>query len=388
MKLAHLVGAASVLFSSGPALAGGIERSGQFLGPLFEDGNYAEFSFGHVSPSVEGSDKSLGPYPGGASTGNITGSYNGLSLAYKQQLSDQWSAAVLLDQPFGVDLLYPRAGSVNLGGTSANVDSMTVTGIVRYQIPDSGFGVHGGVRVSRTDGNMSLGGAAFGPVAGYRLSTDTDTAYGWLAGVSWEKPEIKARVSLTYNSAVEHSFRAVETGPLVDFDGPGPAPALPLLDGTSALKVSTPESWNLEFQTGVPENTLIFGSARWVDWSSFRIDPTRLWQVTGSGLVDLDDTVTYTLGVGHRFTDRWSGAASFSFEDSGSEEVAPLAPTNGRKSVSLAAIYTQAQMRITTGITYAAMGNAMPSTGTPATALADLEDSYAWGVGVKIGYSF
>ena len=387
MKLIYFVGAASVLFNTGPLMAGGIERSGQFLGPLFEDGNFAEFSFGYVTPSVKGSDRPLGPYPGGASTGNVLESYNGVGLAYKQRFNEQWSVAVVFDQPFGADVLYSDS-SVILRGTSANVSSVNVTGIVRYEIPNSSFGVHGGLRVSRADGSVSLGGVAFGPVNGYHLSTDRNTAYGWLAGASWERPEIGARVSLTYNSAVEHEFQAVETGPLVDFDGPGPAPALPLLDGTSMLKVSTPKSWNLDFQTGVSENTLIFGSVRWADWSSFRIDPARLWQVTGSGLVDLDNTITYALGVGHRFSDRWSGAVSFGFEDSGSEEVSPLAPTNGRKSVSLAAIYTQGKMRITTGITYAAMGNALPSIGTPATVLADLEDSYAWGVGVKIGYSF
>ena len=387
MKLAFFVGAASVLFSTGPLMAGGIERSDQFLGPLFEDGTYVELSFAHVSPGVKGLDRSLGSYPGGASTGNVLGSYNGVGLAYKQQINDQWSVAVMFDQPFGADVLYSDS-SVNLGGTSANISSQNVTGMVRYEIPNSSFGVHGGLKVSRADGNVTLGGAAYDPISGYNLSTDRDTAYGWLAGASWERPEIAARVALTYNSAVEHEFQAVETGPLVDFDGPGPAPALPLLDGTSMLKVSTPKSWNLEFQTGVSENTLIFGSVRWVDWSSFRIDPVRLWQVTGSGLVYLDDTITYTLGVGHRFSERWSGAASFIFEEAGSKEVSPLAPTNGSKSINLAAIYTQGKMRITTGITYASIGNAWPSEGTPAIVLADLDDSYAWGVGVKIGFNF
>ena len=387
MKRIYFVGAASVLFSTGPLLAGGVERSGQFLGPLFEDGNYVELSFAHVSPGVKGLDRSLGPAPGGASTGNVLESYNNWGLAYKQQLNKQWSVAVMFDQPFGADVLY-ASSSVNLGGTSANISSQNVTGIVRYEIPNSSFGVHGGLRVSRADGNVTLGGVAFDSISGYHLSTDRDMAYGWLAGASWERPEIGARVALTYNSAVEHEFQAVESGPLVDFDGPGSAPALPLLDGTSMLKVSTPKSWNLEFQTGVSENTLIFGSVRLADWSSFRIDPVRLWQVTGGGLVDLDDTITYTLGVGHRFSDRWSGAVSFSFEEAGSKEVSPLAPTNGYKSVGLAAIYTQGKMRITTGITYVSIGNALPSIGTPATVLADLNDSHAWGVGVKIGFNF
>lgn len=169
---------------------------------------------------------------------------------------------------------------------------------------------------------------------------------------------------------------------------PGPAPALPLLDGSSPLRVSTPESWNLAFQTGLTPKTLLFGSIRWVDWSSFRIDPERLWQVTGHGLVELDDSTTYTLGIGHAFSERWSGAVSFSYEKAGDDMVSPLAPTNGSKSVTLAAIYTQDQMKVTTAVTYAALGDANPSMGTPAMAAAELEGSYAWGIGVKVGYSF
>jgi long-chain fatty acid transport protein len=307
---------------------------------------------------------------------------------YKQQFNDEWSAALIIDQPFGADLLYPEGGSAMLGGTSVDVSGLSLTGVVRYEIPDSPFGVHAGIRASRTDGSVSVGGAAFGPVAGYSMSVDTDTAFGWLAGVSWERPEIGARVSLTYNSPIDHDFRATERGPLVDPDGPGPAPALPLLDGSSPLRVSTPESWNLAFQTGLTPKTLLFGSIRWVDWSSFRIDPERLWQVTGHGLVDLDDSTTYTLGIGHAFNESWSGAVSFSFEKSGNDEVSPLAPTNGSKSVTLAAIYTQDRVRITTGLTYAALGDAKPSLGTPKTAVAELDGSHAWGVGVKIGYSF
>lgn len=57
MKRAYLLGAGLSLLGSGPILAGGIERSGQFLGPLFEDGNYLELSYGHVSPSASGRDQ-------------------------------------------------------------------------------------------------------------------------------------------------------------------------------------------------------------------------------------------------------------------------------------------------------------------------------------------
>lgn len=384
MRRVQILTTGLFLVGGGPLFAGGIERSSQFLGPLFEEGNYVELGYGHVSPSASGNDR--GAF--GGNTGNVLGSYNSVSLAYKHQFNDAWSAALIVDQPLGADLLYPEGGSAILGGTSVSISSLSATGVVRYEIPDSPFGVHAGIRALQTDGSVSVGGAAFGPVSGYNMSVDNDTAYGWLAGVSWERPEIGARVSLTYTSPIDNDFQAREQGPLVDPDGPGPVPALPLLDGSSPLKVSTPESWNLAFQTGITPTTLLFGSVRWVDWSSFRIDPARLWQVSGNGLVYLDDSTTYTLGVGHAFNDSWSGAASFSFEKAGGDEVSPLAPTNGSKSVTLAAIYTRDQWKVTTGVTYADLGDAKPTLGTPPATVADMKGSYAWGVGVKIGYSF
>lgn len=392
-----ITGAAALLISTAPVLAGGIERGNQMLGVLFEPGNYAELSFGHVKPTVEGTELDLvtpiGVLPGGTPIGNVSSSFNQIGLAYKHQFNENWSAAVILDQPFGADLLYPTpegaAGATSrLGGTLVDVESTHLTGLVRYAMPQNGFGIHGGIRVARAKGEVGLTGLAYGAVSGYNVQLDTNTAAGWVAGASWERPEIAARVALTFNSEIEHDFDTVETGPLVDPDGAGPLPALPLLAGISTTTVNTPKSVNLEFQTGVAPDTLVFGSIRWVDWSSFEVNPERFVAVTGGGLVELEDTTTYTIGVGRKFTDNWSGAASFIFEKAGDDLVSPLAPTNGRKGITLAAIYTTGNVKITTGINYTKLGDATPETGTPDVARASMTDNSLWGVGVKVGYSF
>lgn len=384
--------AAALLVTTAPAMAGGIERGGQFLGPLFEPGNYAEFSFGYVDPEVTGKDIV------GANTGNVADSYNQIGMAYKHQYTENWSAAVILDQPFGADVLYPESSPV-LGGTAASVDGYQITGVGRYFMPENGFGVHAGVRVSTSDASVKLRGAAYGGINGYDLDLDNDTAYGWLAGVSWEKPEIAARVSLTYSSEIEHEYDTNETLPALTAAALG-LPTNKFYGGKTT--VNSPKSVNLEFQTGLNEKTLAFGSVRWVDWSSFKVAPPVYGaipdpcQATGQcplgstlgSLTDLEDTTTVTLGVGRKFTDAWSGAASFTYEKSGDDLVSPLAPTNGKKGISLAAIYTRDKMKITTGISYVKVGDAMPETGTPDEARATMKDNDVWGVGVKVGYSF
>ncbi|QBX34118.1 aromatic hydrocarbon degradation protein [Paracoccus liaowanqingii] len=390
MKFA-LTGMAALLAGTAPVWAGGIERAPQSLAALFEEGNYVELSFGGVDPTVEGTDVL------GFRTGDVAQGYGFAGLSYKHQFTPSFSGAIIVEQPFGADILYPSQpgllpdpsaeGSVLLGGTAARVDSTTFTALGRYQFQNA-FSVHGGLRGSRADGEVTLDGAAYGPVAGYNVDLDANTAFGWVAGVAWERPEIGARVSLTYNSDVEHEFDTVETGPLVDPDGPGPIPAVPLLNASSTTTVTTPESWNLEFQTGVAADTLVFGSVRWVEWSAFRVDPQQFVAVTGGGLVELEDTTTYTLGVGRKFTESWSGSASFTFEKAGDDLVSPLAPTNGRKGITLAAIYNQGPLRVTTGINYTKLGDASPETGTPDVERARMEDGDALGIGVRIGYRF
>lgn len=390
MKVA-ITSATAVLLGTVPVFAGGIERGNQMLGVLFETGNYAELSYGHVKPSVEGTDllQTVGGvpvYPGGAATGNVSGSYNQIGLAYKHQFNDNWSAAVILDQPFGADIYYPNptageGGTPLLGGTLADVTSTQLTGVVRYKMPENGFGVHAGLRVSRAHGTVALDGLAYGGplptgISGYRVELDNDTAAGWLAGISWEKPEIAARVSLTYNSPISHEFDTAETIAGVPVSAP------------TTTEVETPKSWNLEFQTGVAPDTLVFGSIRWVDWSSFQVAPTGFFGPRFGSLVELEDTTTYTLGVARRFNDTWSGAASFSFEKAGDDLVSPLAPTNGRKGITLAAIYTRGNMKVTTGVNYTKLGDALAETGTPDTPRARMSGNSAWGIGVKVGYSF
>lgn len=388
MKVAT-TGFVALMLGTAPLMAGGIERAPQSLGPLFEDGNYVELSFGGVDPTVEGTDVA------GFPLGDVAQGYGFAGLAYKHKFTPNFSGAIIIEQPFGADIRYPSlsdGGSPVLGGTLARVDSTTFTALGRYKFQNN-FSVHGGIRGSRADGEVRLNGCAYsnpltpcvGGLQGYNVDLDADIGVGYVAGIAWERPEIAARVSLTYNSEVEHEFDTIETGAPFDPDGPGP---LAPLEISSTTTVSTPESWNLEFQTGVAADTLVFGSIRWVEWSAFRVDPQQLVQVSDGGLVELENTTTYTLGVGRAFTDTWSGSASFSFEKEGDDLVSPLAPTNGRKGITLAAIYSQGPIKITTGINYTKLGDASPETGTPDEQRASTEDSDAWGVGVRVGYRF
>lgn len=363
--------------SAGAASAGGIDRSNQGIGILFESGRVIELSLGQVSPSVSGTDAPLGPFPGGGTTGNVASDFGQVALSYKADINDKVSYAIIFDQPFGADVNYDTS-SFNLGGTRAYTKTGAITGILRYKLNEN-FSVHGGVRSQRAFGEIDLRGAAYSVLNGYSISLDDDVSYGYLIGVAYERPDIALRVALTYNSAIEHEFDTVESNI---------NPGLSLAGLTSVTKVKTPQSVNLDFQTGIAKDTLLFGNIRWVDWKQFQINPDFLVAVTGAGLIDIENTTTYTIGIGRRFNETWSGSISVSYEDDIDPLISPLGPTDGRLGVTLAAVYTKDNIKITTGINYTKLGDALAETGTPDQNRATFEDNDSVGVGVRIAYKF
>ncbi len=382
-----LLGASALALLAGGALAGGIERTTQSPQILFEEGNRLEISYGQVSPSLTGTSLAVPGLLPADDISNVGEDYTMPSAALKLALADKLDLALIFDKPYGADVAY-EASNPMLGGTNATASTTALTALLRYKLTDR-FSAFGGVRSQTAEGRIELIGAAYGPVSGYTVELDRGQATGYVLGAAYEIPDIALRVALSYNSEISHDLGTTESGPLVDPDGAGPTPALPLLNGASTTEIKTPASWNLEFQSGIAANTLLFGSVRHVQHSTFRVDPAQFVTVTGGGLIDLEDTTTYNLGVGRRFTDKFAGSLSFGYEAEGDELVSPLAPSTGRSSVTLGGSYDLSEaLTLSAGVNYSWLGDAMPETGTPDTARAEFTDNNAMGVGVKIALKF
>jgi long-chain fatty acid transport protein len=352
--------ASTAILAATGAHAGGVERSTQSVAILFETGRYAELSFGRFSPDVSG----VSPLSPGNSSGDMAGDYNSWSLGYKMDIGDRMAFAVILDQPIGANVNYPAATLYPLRGSTATLSSSAITALLKYKF-ENNVSVYGGLRYETVHGEVSLP-----TVAAYTLNTNHDSELGYVVGVSWEKPEIAARVALTYNSAITHSLESRETL------GPG------VVNGTFDTEV--PQSVNLEFQSGIAKDTLLFGSIRWVDWTSFIIDPPAYPAPLGNLVDYASDRVTYNLGIGRKFNEHWSGAVTLGYEKADGERTGNLGPSDGVKSIGLAASYTMDNMKITGGIRYVSIGDA---TTNPAVS-GVFTDNSGVGVGIKIGYSF
>ncbi|PHQ99970.1 MAG: hypothetical protein COB39_00810 [Marinosulfonomonas sp.] len=360
--------AASFAVTATSAFAGGIERSSQSAMVLFEKGNHLELTFSHVTPSVSGVGFAVTP---GQASGNMAKSYSQVGFAYKHQFSDRLSAAIIYDTPYGANVLYPTSTYFN-SGAEAEISSSSLTGLLKYTLP-SNVSVYGGVRYQRMDANASI------PAVGnYTINTNTDAATGYVVGAAYEKPEIALRVALTYNSSIDHTVTTSETiggGAAVD----------------NNLGFTTPESLNLEFQSGVNKNTLVFGSIRYVKWKQFDLRPAVYLGATGESIVSYSNNVTtYNIGVGRKINDTWSAALTLGYEKSNGGFAANLGPTDGNLSVGLGGSYTKGNMKITAGVKYIDIGDTQTTLSVlPAgVAAANFNNNHAIGVGFKVAYSF
>lgn len=363
-----LTGAAVLTLLSTSAIAGGIERTAQSPSIIFEDGGVVELSFGVVDPSVSGVGVAAST---GIGTGDLSERYSNTGFAIKQDFGETLSFALIYDQPFGANTAYPTGTGYIAAGSTATLESNALTGILKYKT-ESNFSIYGGVRYQTMRAEASL--PFFGGGIGYNVTSDTDGSFGYVAGVAYEVPDIALRVALTYNSAIEHENIVEET--------------IGVTSPPSALTYKTPQSVNLEFQTGIAEDTLLFGSARWVDWSEFNLSPADYVGAASSALVSYpSDTVTYTLGIGRRFNETWSGAISLTHEPSNAGTYTNLGPTNGRSGITIGATYKMDKMEITGGVSYAWIGDATTVIG-PFSPAANFTDNTAVGAGLRIRYRF
>lgn len=368
-----LLSSAMLAFTAGGAAAGGIEwlSPSDGVGLLFEKGRQVQFTLQSVSPHVSGN---ANPVLGGAASGNMTKNYTPYSLGIKMPLSPNLDFAFIVDSSVGADVAYPAGTGYPFANSSAKITSTEFKALLKYRFP-SNFSVYGGVRMDRAKGSASLNAPLFG-VNNYHLNTQSNDAFGYLLGVAYEKPDIALRVALTYTSPITHKFRSTESGVA------GLLITAATANGTFSTTV--PKAWTLDFQTGVAPKTLLFGSVEWRQWTKFNISPPNYSNpgLPYGALVSYShNTVTWNLGLGRQFTDTWSGAVSLGYEKSNGGIAGNLGPTDGYKSIGVAAIYTHDKMKITTGVSYIKIGNATTSAGT-------FSGNHAIGVGVKVGYSF
>lgn len=408
------------------AQAGGIERATQSVEPIFEKGNYAEISYAWVDPDIKG--EVTNPQFAalfGKEIKDVSESYGMLGAAVKIAPSENTTLAVLYDEPWGVDTVYPQGNlfANRLGATTAKVDTQSLTTIAGFKT-DSNFWFYGGLEWQQAEGQVKgaqpIGGhaAEIQQVAAYRIKIDhpeytsaqvagavpaylknpanlssivvlprlysldiekTDTVVP-VVGVAYEVPDIALRAALTYRAPAKHRATTKET---VSVNGR----VLPQYDSQSGtIQFEFPQSVNLDFQTGIMADTLLMANLRWVNWENFDIRPglyTALEQ--GKSLASYaEDQISVSLGVGRRFTDKFSAQVSAGYDTGTGEPYTLLGPYAETTDVGVGVKYAfTPNVDVSVGAKYLWLGDA-----TKVENAADFTDNTGVAVGAKVGFHF
>jgi long-chain fatty acid transport protein len=379
----------AILLSLLPAssvFAAGLDRSGQSVSAFLQSGNYAEASFTVLDPTVEGTslDKK--------SLSDMGDDYYFPTAAVKVQATDKISLGLLYDQPFGADATYGLDSGVfdqNGEATKVKVRTNNLTALVGYQ-PTENLNIYAGPVWQTVKADISLRGDAYSLLSGYDIKVQQKDAYGWAAGFAYQIPEIALKAAVTYRSEIKHNATAVETTTLASLN-----PAYSFLSfKESTLDATTPQSVNIDLQTGIAANTLAFANLRWVHWDQFAVKPALLAQASAlakgkaQNLIDYsDDQYSVTTGLSHKFNDQWAGTAAIGWDSGAGNPVTTLGPTEGYWSVGLGGQYSPAaNYFIQAGVKYFWLGDAEAQTGGEVKA--SFTDNHALGYGMKIGYRF
>ncbi len=400
--LKTLAVAVAALSVASVASAAGLDRSGQDITAFLQDGTYAESVYTYIDADVSGKDSS------GNKIDDIAEGYDFFRYGVKTDINDTFSIGILYDEPFGAAADYsgnnnfvdqnplsPRNGE----GTNVEVRTESITGILGARLGENkNLQVYGGPVAQRVKADVKLRGTAYIAANGYTTHISPDQDYGWIAGMAYSKPEIALKAALTYRSEIEHSAKAAESYPVVD-SGAIPDPIVSALGLSStrsdSIDITTPESVNFDFQTGINPTTLATAKVRWVPWSDFAIVPSLYNDVSkvatqddkGLALVSYDkDQWQVELGLAKRLAPKFAVSGTVGWDSGAGNPVTSLGPIEGYYSVGLGGKYDITEnWAVSAGGKYLRFGDADGQIPTKQV-VSKFEDNDGFALGVKLSY--
>ncbi|GLQ57359.1 OmpP1/FadL family transporter [Devosia nitrariae] len=154
---------------------------------------------------------------------------------------------------------------------------------------------------------------------------------GWRAGLAYEIPEYALRVSAIYNAAIDYEFEGTA------FDGT-------LLSGPATAEETTPQSVEVNAQTGIAPGWLALASVKWTDWSVLQaLDVDTTTAGTISSDLSYRDSWQLSAGIGHQVNEQLSLVGIVTWDQGASnpvsDDVYEASASMDRWGLSLGALY-------------------------------------------------
>ena len=332
----------------------------------------------------------------------VTGASSGFGVEFAKQYAEQGRSLILvartlnklenlateLRQNFNIEVIVEQVDLSSIPAVTALHQRLRERDIVvDVLINNAGHGLQGPFLDEALDHSLAM--------------IDLDIR-GWLAGVAYQIPEIALKASVTYRSEIDHKMTINESS--IATLGQNIGTFINMNNGLEQTKITTPQSVNLDFQTGIMANTIAFANMRWVNWKDFTIRPYAFGlasEIAGPSVgkpngFDLtaysDDQWSANVGLGRKLNDQWMGNISVGWDSGAGNPVTALGPTEGYWNLGLGAQFSPTpQTFISGGVKYFWLGDAKLQTSAQfdtTNYVAEFKDNYAIAYGLKMGYKF
>lgn len=360
---------AGMLLAS-PAFSGGWEASRLDSSFMYQEGSYAEVGTSSIDYDVNATTQAGQKH-------KMAKDQTRTNLSFKTEYEN-----------FDVGLTSYMSGAIQLDGQSAHAAGCSLAALALCSVvPTADVTVNSLALLARyrINENMSvLGGlnryevsdAKVQSLTGYYVVNGDELAP--IAGAAYENKAIALRVELLLQ---------VETDVTLDAKS-----SLSPLAATTAVTGATmviPQTLTLNFQSGIAEDTLLFGSVHKADWETAQISiPANATNGPVAAIgSDFANRTAYSIGIGRKLNESISLLGSYSMEDGGGATSSdPFTLTDGNQTLGVGARYTRDNMTISGGYSYTSVGDVTMthSTGLSAT----YADNNVTGLGLKISFSF
>ena len=360
MKLRTII---TLLLTTGSTavVAGGFETTALSTSFMYESGSYGEASLSSRTYDITGTNY--------APTGSPVKNLSKPAFAFKSDIFDNIALGLSYYNQGAVQLDYSGAGSAAaaiLPVVDLTIDALTLQ--AKYDYSEN-IGAIAGIKMTTVQ-NASAN--IFLPT--FTASTITGKSeMGYIVGASYSIPEIAFRAELLYETETNFSLDTV-------------SPA-----GNGQTTGSIPDYMTLNFQSGVADGTLVFGSMRRADWSNHQLTVYPMSLVAGAPIPgptsSFTNTTTINVGVGRKITDALSLIGTYGTEAKGNAAgTSLLSMTNGYQGITIAGRYTLENATITAGYNYTMFGDKTVT--PPGLAAGSFTGNKVTGFGVKVGFSF
>ena len=313
-----------------------------------------------------------GDYPadlGGGQTGEVFQDASMVQLTAHHEVNDQWSLSFQSFKPYDLRTSYTSGA---YSGSSAQFQTTEALAILKYQFDDS-WSVFGGPAVARTKVGASLNQVLTGGFGEVKVTSNPDTAWGYVAGGSFEIKDIGFRATLTYESEIDHTFNLRESGSLVSAATGGATDSI-----DSHSKVNLPEAITLDLFTGVTPTTLAFFTVHHRKWSEHQVSTA----VVGDIASFPDDGTTFRLGLINQTTPNLITFGTLMYEDAIGGPYNPLAANDGYRGILAGVQYDFGAPSLGFALEYGKTDDVADAAGTR------FEDNQVIGVNVSLDYAY